>query len=67
MSCEGQARNRLGTPVLLYSHTQRFKEAADACTEALQIRRDLAKANPQAYLPYVATILNNLGSVRVRT
>ena len=45
----------------LYSDTQQTKEAAAAYTEALQIRRELAKANPQAYLPDVAATLNNLG------
>ena len=29
--------------------------------EALEIIRDLAKKNPDVYLPYVATTLNNLG------
>jgi len=39
----------------------RFQVIDDTYTKALQIRRDLAKANPQAYLPKVARTLNNLG------
>jgi hypothetical protein len=38
---------------LLYSDTQRMKEAEEACQEALSIRRELAKANPDVYLPDV--------------
>jgi tetratricopeptide (TPR) repeat protein len=52
--------NNLG---ILYSDTQRFKEGEASHQEALTIRRDLAKANPQAYLPDVATTLSNLGSL----
>ena len=52
--------NNLGD---LYGDTQRLKESDDAYTEALQIRRGLAKANPQAYLPDVAITLNNLGNL----
>ena len=55
---EATTLNNLGA---LYRDTQRLKESADAYAEALQIRRDLAKANPQAYLPDVAATLNNLG------
>ena len=35
----------------LYSATQRMKEAEQAYAEALAIRRKLAEANPDAYLP----------------
>jgi tetratricopeptide (TPR) repeat protein len=51
------ALNNLG---MLYSDTQRMKEAEQAYAEALTIRRKLAEANPDAYLPDVATTLNNL-------
>jgi cytochrome c-type biogenesis protein CcmH/NrfG len=47
--------NNLGN---LYSNTQRLKEAADAYSEALQTQRNLAKDNPQAYLPDVARTLD---------
>ena len=64
--------NNLG---LLYRQTQRLKEVEEASQEALTIRRRLAQANPPAYLPNVATTLNNLacsiarrsGSKRRRT
>jgi tetratricopeptide (TPR) repeat protein len=49
--------NNLG---LLYSDTQRLKEAGAAYDEALDIRRQLAKTNPAAYQPDVAATLNNL-------
>jgi hypothetical protein len=41
--------------------TGRPKESAEALTEALQIVRELAKANPATYLPAVLVTLNNLG------
>ncbi len=44
----------------LYSATQRMKEAEGAYQEALSTYRELAKANPEAYLPDVAMTLNNL-------
>src|SRR5271157_6019076 len=44
----------------LYSATQRMKEAEEAYREALSTYRQLAQANPEAYLPYVAGTLNNL-------
>uniref|UniRef100_UPI0028E23087 tetratricopeptide repeat protein n=1 Tax=Porphyromonas endodontalis TaxID=28124 RepID=UPI0028E23087 len=37
------------------------KKAQDYYEEALQIRRELAQQNPEAYLPDVAESLNNLG------
>jgi len=48
---------------MLYSDTQRLKEAEANYQETLTTYRDLAKANPQAYLPNVATTLNNLGAL----
>jgi hypothetical protein len=50
--------NSLG---VLYSGTKRMKEAEDAYGEAFSIRRTLAKANSEVYLPDVAATLNNLG------
>jgi len=47
----------------LYKDTQRMKEAEASVQEALTIQRDLAKANPQAYLSDVAMTLNNLGNL----
>lgn len=44
-------------------HALRINDAATAFIEAIQIRRSLAKANPQAHLPYLATTLNNLGNL----
>ena len=53
-----KTQNNLG---VLYKNTQRLKEAEASYKEALTIRRDLAKVNPQAYLADVASTLNNLG------
>ncbi len=36
------------------------KKAEEEFTEALEIRRSLAKSNPSAFLPGVAMTLNNL-------
>ena len=52
--------NNLG---VLYSDTQRLKEAEAAYTEGLAIRRELAKENAASYLPDVASTLNNLGNL----
>jgi tetratricopeptide (TPR) repeat protein len=38
-----------------------FSYAERALTEALKMRRILAKENPEAYIPYLATTLNSLG------
>ena len=43
--------------------TQRMKEAEAAFQEALDICRQLAKANPAAYQPDVARTLNNLATL----
>jgi len=40
-----------------------MKAAEEAYQEALSIRRELAKANPEAYLPDVARTLNNLANL----
>ena len=44
-----------------YQKINRLDNAGEAYQEALDIRRTLAKENPQAFLPAVATTLNNLG------
>ncbi len=41
----------------------RREEALAATEEAVAIQRELAQANPQAFLPYLATSLNNLGAM----
>ena len=45
--------------LFLKKHNQ-FREALPLYKEALEIYRQLAATNPQSYLPYVATTLNNL-------
>ena len=40
-----------------------FEKARHHYEEALQIHRELAQQNPEAYLPDVATSLNNLGNL----
>ena len=50
--------NNLG---VLHSDENRMTEARKVYEKALDIHRDLAKKNPDVYLPYVATTLNNLG------
>ncbi|SEH07489.1 sensor histidine kinase [Candidatus Venteria ishoeyi] len=51
----------------LYAGTQRPNEAEQYYQEALTIRRDLAKYNPQAYQKEVATTLNNLANLYADT
>jgi tetratricopeptide (TPR) repeat protein len=46
---------------ILYSNTQRFTESEKMYMEALEIRRRLAKDNPQAYEPDLAATLYDLG------
>jgi tetratricopeptide (TPR) repeat protein len=48
-----------GYAMFLQKHNQ-FLEAMPLYEEALKICRQLAEENPKAYLPYVATTLNNL-------
>jgi len=43
------------------SEVGRREEALQATQEAVEIRRELARANPQAFLPDLAMSLNNLG------
>ncbi len=53
--------NNLG---ILQSDKNEFEDALKSYKEALEIYRKLAQANPQTYLPYVATALNNLGTLQ---
>jgi len=55
--------NTLNNLAILYSDTQRMRDAEQAYAEALTIRRKLAEANPDANLPGVAMTLNNLASL----
>ena len=57
----------LNNLAVLYSDTQRMKDAETAYLEALSIRRRLAEANPEAYLADVAMTLNNLANLYVAT
>src|ERR1019366_7306790 len=50
----------LNNLAVLYSDTQRIKEAETAYLDSLSIRRQLAETNPETYLPDVAMTLNNL-------
>ena len=43
----------LNNPAILYRYTRREKEAETAYLESLDIRRQLAKANPATYQPDV--------------
>ncbi|MGC1121350.1 MAG: tetratricopeptide repeat protein [Candidatus Methanofastidiosia archaeon] len=45
----------------LYAVTKKFKKAEKACKEVLTVYRDLEKKDPDAYKPYVAMALQNLG------
>jgi tetratricopeptide (TPR) repeat protein len=49
---------------VLQSTINEYPKAEASYREALQIRRELAAANPQAYLPDVAMTLNNLGNLQ---
>jgi tetratricopeptide (TPR) repeat protein len=53
----------LDTLGLLYSNTIKMKEAEKAFTDALEIRRTLAAADKNTYLPDVAETLINLGNL----
>jgi len=53
-------QNNLG---LQYLQLKRFREAETAFTEALNIRKELANNNPDAYLPLVARAYSNLGVI----
>ena len=55
--------NNLGN---LQSQKNEFEDALKSYKEALEIRRKLAQANPQTYLPDVAMTLNNLGLLQYK-
>jgi hypothetical protein len=44
----------------LYRSTGRLKESEETCREVLSAYRELATLNPSAYLPDVASMLNNM-------
>jgi tetratricopeptide (TPR) repeat protein len=52
--------NNLG---VLHHDQHQMDDARQAYEEALKIRRELARENPETYLPDVAMTLNNLGNV----
>ena len=52
--------NNLGS---LLRVTNDLKQAQAYFEEALEIYRELAKQNPEAYKPYVAMSLNNVSSI----
>jgi len=47
----------------MLSELGRREEALAAATEAVTIRRDLARARPEAFTPYLAMSLNNLAHI----
>ena len=55
-----EARHAAVWRAWLLGELGRREEALEAITEAVQIRRQLAAARPDAYLPDLATSLNNL-------
>ncbi|MBC7251259.1 MAG: CHAT domain-containing protein [Anaerolineae bacterium] len=62
---EGEAERAQALGMLGYalSALGRREEALAATAEAVEIRRELAAANPQAFRPDLATSLNNLGMI----
>jgi tetratricopeptide (TPR) repeat protein len=57
----------LNSVAVLYSDTNRYKEAEEYYKEALDIRRKLAGENPSAYNPDLAMTLNNLANLYNKT
>jgi len=53
----------LNNLALLHDDQNKYEKASKEYEEALEIRRSLAKDNPQAYLPKVAITLNNLAAL----
>ena len=60
------AENHFNYAYFMQENNQ-FKEAEKSYVEALEKYRELAKKNPEVYLPYVAMILNNLGLLQSDT
>ncbi|HEV7644728.1 MAG TPA: tetratricopeptide repeat protein [Pyrinomonadaceae bacterium] len=52
---------------ILHAETGKFEDAEKRFTQALGIRRKLAKAKPNIYLPNIANLLNNLGLLHANT
>ena len=52
--------HRTGHPSILYNDTQRYTESEQMGKNALEIRKRLADANPQAYEPDLAQSYHNL-------
>jgi tetratricopeptide (TPR) repeat protein len=52
---------------LLYTDTQRLKEADASYQEALKIRRNLSQADPASNLPGLAKLLNNVAILYAQT
>ncbi len=50
----------------LYGSTGKLKEASEACEEALEIRRQMAKRDPIAYRPSLAEALYSLALLYVK-
>ena len=53
----------LGALGILYQNLWRFEEAETAYQEALEIYKELAEKNPEAYKPDFAKTQNNLGNI----
>ncbi len=51
----------------LYMSTGRTKEAEALYTEALQLRRQLFKSNPDAYMPVLADTLQAMATLYLQT
>ncbi|WP_350116084.1 tetratricopeptide repeat protein [Nitrosomonas sp.] len=62
----GRTHERLFEYAIFLQNNNQFDDSEKFYREALEIRRDLAKANPAVYRPDVAMTLNNLG-VLVKT
>jgi tetratricopeptide (TPR) repeat protein len=52
---------------IIYTDTDRYKEAEERYLETLDIRRNLAKEKPEAYLPRVAVSQSDLGRLYAGT
>ena len=59
----GRSPERLFTYAKFLQENNQYRAAENFYTEALTLRRELAKDNPAVYLPKVAATLNNLGAL----
>ena len=64
---KSQESSVLNSLALLYSKTNRLKEAEELYNEALKIRKTLSKKNPAEYNPAFAKTLNNLAILYYKT